>query len=455
MTSQDSFHEILSLINFADDGDSWTRLMDMNQDKIPDAMNEPSLMPNNVTDLNGLSRDLLKHARSEEQLQDDMIEPLLSPNNKEKLSPMRSGSSTRSTTKRKGEVKGKISTKKGRCSFNVGESSKASEQPEAEPKGKEDPVEELIKNKSALQILKIFKDRVNRRRNNDFKAYGIAYLCLTKVMTKNEPCNPDSLLHSLDLRSDLEKIKKRIKEMEKKERRDKKKHIATMEVTDEMKRGLKEVEEMIKRSDEERRKDSEKVKDLEKTFTDEGVSVETLREKLTSAFPGLGEIETKGHTADQDQGSLQTGVHYTDTVVKDMGDFEKELFAEYNNSKVDVSDFQGLKEAIKTAGGDIPDYLKHIASKIENTRGKPTEFAHKCIEILVCAAVKEMEEVPVDQLDPATLLKWRATLNMAKQFNFEVEFAEILLEKNLYAHFGFKSRMSLKRFENQRLSSMW
>ncbi|XVF07683.1 hypothetical protein REPUB_Repub06bG0160900 [Reevesia pubescens] len=104
--------------------------------------------------------------------------------------------------------------------------------------------------------------------------------------------------------------------------------------------------------------------------------METQREKLTSAFSWLGDIETKGHTADQVQGSLQTREHYTDTVVKDMEDFENELFAEYNYREVDDSDFQGLTEAIKTTGWDIPDYLKNIASKIENARG-PTEFAKK------------------------------------------------------------------------------
>ncbi|XVF07687.1 hypothetical protein REPUB_Repub06bG0161300 [Reevesia pubescens] len=129
---------------------------------------------------------------------------------------------------------------------------------------------------------------------------------------------------------------------------------------------------------------------------------------------------------------MHTGEHVT---VLDIKNFEKELFAKDNN-KVDVLDFQGLKEAIDTAKGNIPDYLKHIASEIEKARSSPTDFALKNIEILVCAAVEEMESLAVDKLNPATLLKWGATLNVAKQFNFEVEFAEALLKKNLYACFG-------------------
>lgn len=54
---------------------------------------------------------------------------------------------------------------------------------------------------------------------------------------------------------------------------------------------------------------------------------------------------------------------------------------------------------------------------------------------IVCAAIKEMEEVSIKELNWHTLKKWAATLNQAKGLDFEVGFANNLLQKNLCSYF--------------------
>ncbi|XP_022748154.1 uncharacterized protein LOC111297804 [Durio zibethinus] len=215
----------------------------------------------------------------------------------------------------------------------------------------------------------------------------------------------------------------------------------------EKKQRLKAVGEEITRLKEQREEvmftlGLKKVNDLEEYFTNPGVSVETLGEKLSSACPwlDLGEIATNGPTANQDQGSVQTReqLHYTD---KDFDDLKNKVFAKDNN-KVDVLEFPGLKEAIENARGNVPDYLQPIASKIERDRGTPTGFELFNIQLLVCAAINEMEDLAVEKLDSRTLLKWGATLNKAKQFDFQVKSADNLLEKSFYAYIGYSKKSS-------------
>ncbi|KAK5787339.1 hypothetical protein PVK06_041993 [Gossypium arboreum] len=101
------------------------------------------------------------------------------------------------------------------------------------------------------------------------------------------------------------------------------------------------------------------------------------------------------------------------------------LFNKDNNS-VEVAHFHGLQQALdKTRYGETPDYLKHIVTLIEVDRGEATKFGHKNIEVLVCAAIKEMEDwrTPKDS-GCNQLKKWAATLNMGKEQDFEVKFAD-------------------------------
>ncbi|GMI79701.1 hypothetical protein HRI_001639400 [Hibiscus trionum] len=132
-------------------------------------------------------------------------------------------------------------------------------------------------------------------------------------------------------------------------------------------------------------------------------------------------------TGDQNHGSLpenlESKVNYLRSQLYDK-----------DNNKVEYKEFQGLEEALKnTAWGKTPDYLQPIALRIETARGKATEVAHIAIQVPVCAAIKEMEDFAVEDLDWDTLKKWGATLNRAKELGFHVAFADNLLKKNLLA----------------------
>lgn len=119
-----------------------------------------------------------------------------------------------------------------------------------------------------------------------------------------------------------------------------------------------------------------------------------------------------------------------------VSELENELY-DKDNKKVDVTDFHGLEQALNNIGScyETPDYLKPIATRIQNVRGTDTDFCYHNIQVLVCAAIKEMEEVSIKELNRHTLKKWAATLNQAKGLDFEVGFANNLLQKNLCSYF--------------------
>ncbi|KHG02992.1 60S ribosomal L24 [Gossypium arboreum] len=117
-------------------------------------------------------------------------------------------------------------------------------------------------------------------------------------------------------------------------------------------------------------------------------------------------------------------------------DLENKLY-DKGNHKVKCKDFPGLELALKnTARWEIPEYLKSIAILTEKDRGKATEFYQINIQTLVCAAIKEMKDFSVGDLDWDTLKKWGATLNCAEKFDFQVRFADNLLKKHLLAYFA-------------------
>ncbi|KAK8302990.1 hypothetical protein V6Z12_D04G122000 [Gossypium hirsutum] len=131
--------------------------------------------------------------------------------------------------------------------------------------------------------------------------------------------------------------------------------------------GLEKIEKDIKKLDKERVKDSEKTAKLAETFLTKGISLETLEEEFSKAFPWpFGEASATNKAAvDQFQVSLQSGKGSGD---KDMEDLEKELFNK-DNCNVGFSNFPGLKDAKDSAEvkemGDVPvDELdKHILRK--------------------------------------------------------------------------------------------
>ncbi|MBA0804172.1 hypothetical protein Gohar_014319, partial [Gossypium harknessii] len=83
-------------------------------------------------------------------------------------------------------------------------------------------------------------------------------------------------------------------------------------------------------------------------------------------------------------------------------------------------------------------YLESIAIQIEKDRGKTTDIFHIPTQVLLCAAIKEMKDFSVGDLDLGTLKKWSATLNYAKKYGFQVGFADNLLKKNLLAYFAIQ-----------------
>ncbi|KAA3471971.1 ribosome biogenesis protein RLP24-like [Gossypium australe] len=120
-------------------------------------------------------------------------------------------------------------------------------------------------------------------------------------------------------------------------------------------------------------------------------------------------------------------------------DLENQLY-DKGTDKVECKDFPGLEQALKnTAWGKIPEYLESIAIQIKKDRGKTTDVFHIAIQVLVCAAIKEMKDFSVEDLNWDTLKKWGATLNYAEKFGFQVGFADNLLNKNLLAYFAVQN----------------
>ncbi|PPR81133.1 hypothetical protein GOBAR_AA39581 [Gossypium barbadense] len=137
---------------------------------------------------------------------------------------------------------------------------------------------------------------------------------------------------------------------------------------------------------------------------------------------------------DQDHGSLLA----REILKCNYSYWQSGLFNKDNNS-VEVAHFHGLQEALdETRYGETPDYLKRIATLIEVDRGKATKFGHKNIEVLVCAAIKEMEDwrTPKDS-GYNQLKKWAATLNMGKEQDFEVKFADNMLKNICLACYAY------------------
>ncbi|KAH1084449.1 hypothetical protein J1N35_024210 [Gossypium stocksii] len=119
-------------------------------------------------------------------------------------------------------------------------------------------------------------------------------------------------------------------------------------------------------------------------------------------------------------------------------DLENQLY-DKGNDKVEFKDFPGLEQALKnTTRGKLPEYLESIAIQIEEDRGKTTDVFHIPIQVLLCAAIKEMKDFSVEDLDWGSLKKWSATLNCAKKYGFQVGFTDNLLKKNLLAYFAIQ-----------------
>ncbi|XP_021297498.1 uncharacterized protein LOC110426581 [Herrania umbratica] len=134
---------------------------------------------------------------------------------------------------------------------------------------------------------------------------------------------------------------------------------------------------------------------------------------------------------------------YTDELVHD---FAKKLDAKYK-SQVDFSDFSALMEGVVKSGTvTLPPSLALIDKKIEKKYGeiaaknKQSSCTAMPGRILLCAAIKEMDELQLESIDQNKMLLWGDAINSALNINFKVDFAIEHLKKIGHAYFGFKAR---------------
>ncbi|KAK8561387.1 hypothetical protein V6N12_048459 [Hibiscus sabdariffa] len=347
---------------------------------------------------------------------------------------------------------------KGHQAFDVSRSPKAS-QPTV-PMGTEKAVRVLVnENKSPPEVLKVLMDRLIRRMKIDKSAdmekfiqlLNLVFQLDIKFLFPTIAKTLETISTQWPVRSDLDNILKDIAK-----ERGLSKHSTFDE---EMILRFEAVEQAIKTSDEKRAEDLAKVGELGEILCVEGVSTETLREKLSTAFPFLfsEEKETKKLPKDNilqeisttkviDQKTLREKISaafpslcLTENVTWEIpGDVDEEMFAiecptgftwpwdeanatneprlsfedlknellDVNNRDVKVSDFHGLQDAINSAKGHIPDHLKIIVEKIEQDRGEvtPPDDLHKLLLVLLSASVKEMEDLAVNELNRPMLL---------------------------------------------------
>ncbi|TYJ12574.1 hypothetical protein E1A91_A11G360800v1 [Gossypium mustelinum] len=107
-----------------------------------------------------------------------------------------------------------------------------------------------------------------------------------------------------------------------------------------------------------------------------------------------------------------------------------------NNNEVSFKDFEWLEEELEKTKGSapLPDKLKSIAAQIKGAHGKDTGINHLSIEVIVCAAINDMERLPSESVNWDMLKKWGAILNYAKQNGFQVSFADLSLKRNLKSY---------------------
>ncbi|KAA3469186.1 Late embryogenesis abundant protein, LEA-14 [Gossypium australe] len=118
-------------------------------------------------------------------------------------------------------------------------------------------------------------------------------------------------------------------------------------------------------------------------------------------------------------------------------------------SEVDYSHFPILEEDLgkdlETVGRfSVPLRLAPIANRIKDGFGDITssssqsDCAAKPTYLLFCAAIKEMDDLKLDQVNETKLLLWRDAINNALNLQFNVDFAIKHLFKIAHAYFGFK-----------------
>ncbi|TYJ12561.1 hypothetical protein E1A91_A11G360500v1 [Gossypium mustelinum] len=271
--------------------------------------------------------------------------------------------------------------------------------------------------------LKNFHHQIDRRRKTD-KMRDLEFLTWIKSksfpVSLQVPASFKQIKTQWPMRPDLQSILQKMQDIKAKI----KDHLLNEDDTNEE---LDIVEDELNKLDQQRSK--EQTRDLDAVFSntkDTNMGTETLIKEFCSTYPWLCSLD---QDPDQDHGSLST-LEGIQSLLKSL---ENQLYDE-NNNKVSVKDFEGLEEALKKTNGLdlLPDYLRPIANQIEEARGEATGIAHSYVQVLVCAAIKEMQDLAPVEMD--MLKKWAAALNCARQHGFQVTFADHLLRKNFDAY---------------------
>ncbi|OMO84386.1 Phospholipase-like protein [Corchorus capsularis] len=123
-------------------------------------------------------------------------------------------------------------------------------------------------------------------------------------------------------------------------------------------------------------------------------------------------------------------------------------------SSVNFSSFKELEGERQTIGDYcFPKSLVSTFEAIMNAHGdvaRNSHFGPRLIEdayVLFCAAIKEMDDLPLHQVTEETVFKWRDAIKDAMRVGCDVEFAWKHLETIAYAYFGLKARNDRKGLE--------
>ncbi|OMO79827.1 hypothetical protein CCACVL1_13390 [Corchorus capsularis] len=194
-----------------------------------------------------------------------------------------------------------------------------------------------------------------------------------------------------------------------------------------------------------------KIDELNDTLNRKETSFRTFEEVqawLLSSSPSHNE-DVANHIVHKTQGDHKT---YSDELVLD---FTKKLDAN-EKSLVEYSDFKGLMEEVgRTRMGSLPSSLAPIYLCIKNkygeieTESKQSRCTAMPNRILLCAAIKEMNELRLEDIDEKKMLLWRDAINSALNINFKVEFAMKHLKKIARAYFGLKASYDQGCYQDQ------
>ncbi|TYG48127.1 hypothetical protein ES288_D11G398800v1 [Gossypium darwinii] len=271
--------------------------------------------------------------------------------------------------------------------------------------------------------LKNINHQIDRRRKTD-KMRDLEVLTWVKSKSFPVPLKIPASFKQIKtlwpMRPDLQSILQKIQDIKAKL----KDHLLTEDtVNEELDTVEAKLKELYQKRSEEQTRDPDAVFSNTK---DTNMGTGTLIKEFCSAYPWLFSLDQH---PDQDHGSLST-LEGIQSLLKSL---ENQLYDE-NNNNASVKDFEGLEEALKKTNALelLPDYLRPIANQIEEARGKATGIAHRSVQVLVCAAIKEMQDLAPVEMD--MLKKWAAALNCARQHGFEVRFADHLLRNNFDAY---------------------